>query len=833
MLDPASLYRKLLRIYPARFREEYQAPMERQFRDDYRDAASTGQRARVWWHAIADLLASAPSEIVRELNQDLRYAVRVYRTRPLSAALALAALALSIGAVTGVFSVLHALLLRGLPFSDPSSLVEITGAPAGPHNGRESFYDWWRNSSYLQSAATFSASEMNLNGDRDALRVKVAETSSNFFTVLGTNAAFGRTFAADEDVPGRAGVAVISYALWQQAFGSNPSALGKALHLNGVPVTIIGVARPRFDYPARTALWISTAFNFQLVPKRGAFLHQVIGRLKAGITLAQAQGQATVIPIRDQIAGQVRTAAWVLAGIVAFVLIAACANLAQLLLSRTTERYPEIALRSALGASRARLVQQLMTEAVALTMTGAAGGLLVAYWISRLAVQVMPAPLSGQEYRILDWPVLLFAASLALLTGFLFGVIPASLIGRLQPSTHIVRGQAGAPPSNRMRSTLIAVQTAITLMLLAASLTMGRTFLHLLDADLGFRPANVVTATVSVQGSRHKSGSAQWRYYSELLSRLRAIPGVEAASAVGYLPLANNVYMAGAIKLDSGQSVERVVLNGAMPGYFHASGTTLLAGRDFTMTEGQGSEPAVIVNQAFAQQAGVMGNLVGRKLIAPWTKQPYVIAGVVATARLAGPAHAGTPQVYWPVQEEPSATLTFVARVNGDVEPYLTICRDALQSVDRHVPVYDVRTLDQRLDEVLARPRFFVTATIFLACVAVIIAVAGIYGSLSFSLAQRRHEMGVRMALGASSLGVRSLIVRQSLVPIVAGIAAGLYCSWLSGHYMKHLIDGVEGQGIEYGVLAAILLILTAIVAAWRATASLLSLDPLEALRAE
>jgi putative ABC transport system permease protein len=369
--------------------------------------------------------------------------------------------------------------------------------------------------------------------------------------------------------------------------------------------------------------------------------------------------------------------------------------------------------------------------------------------------------------------------------------------------------------------------------LLASSLMMGRTFLHLLDADLGFRPANVVTATVSVQGSSHKSGNAQWRYYSELLSRLRAIPGVESAGAVGYLPLANNVYMAGAIQLDSGQSVERVVLNAVMPGYFEASGTTLLAGRDFGMSEGQGSESAVIVNQAFAQQSDITGNLVGHRLIAPWTKQPYVIAGVVATARLAGPAHAGTPQVYWPAQEEPPPALTFVARVNGDVGPYLTICRDALQSVDRHVPIYDVRTLDQRLDEVLARPRFFVTATVFLACVAVIIAVAGIYGSLSYSLAQRRHEMGVRMALGASPAGARSLIIRQSLLPILAGIGAGLYCSWLSAQYMKYLVDGIQGQGIEYGVYAAVLLILTAILAAWRATSSLLSLDPLEALRAE
>jgi hypothetical protein len=305
---------------------------------------------------------------------------------------------------------------------------------------------------------------------------------------------------------------------------------------------------------------------------------------------------------------------------------------------------------------------------------------------------------------------------------------------------------------------------------------------------------------------------------------------VESAGAIGYLPLVNNVYMAGKMKLDSGPEVERVVLNGVMPGYFAASGTPLLAGRDFTVTE---AEPGVIVNEAFAQQAGLSSAAVGRSVIAPWTKQPYRIIGVVATARLAGPAYAGGPQIYWPVQEEPPAALTFVAKVRGDVEPYLVLCRDVLRAVDRVVPVYDVKTLDQRLGETLARPRFYVTATLFLTVLAMIMAIVGVYGSLSYSLAQRRHEMGVRLALGASPARVRSLVIGQCLTPVAAGLAAGLFGAAISGEYLKHLIAGAETPGLVVSILAGLVLIATAMVAAWRATASLLSLDPMESLRAE
>jgi predicted permease len=410
-------------------------------------------------HAGWDLIATAPMETARELRQDLKYCIRLYRGRSAGAAFAVAALGLAIGASTGVFSVLNALLLRGLPFSDPDQLVELWKSPVGAGNGRAAFTAWQGRNPYPRSAAAFSASEMNLAGQRDAMRVKVAETSPNFFELLGTRPSVGRTFAPDEDLPGQASVAVISHSLWQQWFGGVPAVAGASLVLNGALFTVIGVAPPRFDYPGNTGIWIPRVFDFEKAPKRGAFLFQTIGRLKLGIHIDQARklfdaevrrsdpqnlsagepNRARMVPLRDQLAGSVHEASWILAGMVLFVLLTASANVAQLLLSRTMERRQELEIRAALGASPARLMQQLITEAAALTAASAAIGLLVANWAALVATSVAPPQLATQTYTVLDWRVLGFSAALALLIAVVFGGMPAWLVGRLQPSGQITR----------------------------------------------------------------------------------------------------------------------------------------------------------------------------------------------------------------------------------------------------------------------------------------------------------------------------------------------------------------------------------------------------------
>jgi predicted permease len=857
MQGSAKFYGWLVRIYPARFREEYRVPMERQFLDEYREAGSRWRRARLWLDAIQDLATTAPGQILCELRVDLTHAIRLYRKRSGSMALAVAALALAIGASTGVFSVLSALLLRSLPFSNPAQLAELWLSPVSALNGRAAFTAWYRSSPYLESAAALSSSEVNLARERDAFRIRAAETSSNFFRLLGTNPVVGRTFAPDEDIPGHNAVAVISYSLWQQLFGGDPDVAGKDLRVNGARLTVIGVAPASFDYPGKTAIWMPTVFDFEKVPKRGAFFIQTIGRLRQGVTIRAArelfeaeaqrahpevsrtldtreQNRPRLVSLQDQLAGDVRKAIWVLAGMTLLVLLTACANVAQLLLSRATERRQELALRTALGASRGRLVQQMTTEATFLTMAAAGLGLLVAHWASRVAASVAPAQLATQEYTLLDWRVLGFAIALAMAIGIVFGVLPTWFVGRLQPSGQGLRIQRGTPEAGtkRARAGLVAMQTALSVCLVTSSLALGITFLNLLNVNLGFQPASVVTLNVSLQGTKHR-GPAEWQYYSDALNRLRAVPGVEVAGAVGYLPLANNIYMAGNFKLDSGQTAGSAVVNAVTHDYFRAMGTGFLAGRDFAEHEMQNTERSVIVNEAFAQSVGLGSGIIGRRIKAWWSSTPYTVAGVIATTRPAGPASSGGPQIYWPIEEEPPAALTFVARVRGQPEEFLARCRDAVRTVDPQVPIYDVKTLDQRLADVLSRPRFYATATFFLAVLAILLAAVGIYGTAAYSIAQRRHEIGVRMAVGASHRRVRGMLLSESLAPIVFGTVVGIAFSILLGRYLEHLIEAAAQPALWASTAAAGFLLAIGVATAWSATAGVLSVEPVDALRAE
>ncbi len=858
MADPTTIYRLLLRLYPARFREEYGTPMELQFRDDYRNERGTWPRLAFWLHAFRDLAISIPSEILREVWQDLRRSARVYRRRPLTTALALIALALAIGVTTGIFSVVSALLLRGLPFREPERLVQIRMfSQVAGHDGVKK---WGLRSAYLEGAAEYISSEVTLGQVAEATHVKVAETSANFFGVLGAEPVLGRAFAADEDVPGRDKVVVIGHGLWRRRFNADPRVLGSSITLNGVPLIVIGVAPPALDYPAKTEVWTATA-NHNLPRQAGFVTSEILGRLKPGIGIAQAQGMflaemrraypestrqvglsySRLTSLRNELAGPVRQAFMVLLIAATLVLMIACANVALLLLSRTAERRPELAIRGGarreprtLGPAVNYRGHRSDTSRGSRRSDDSALGDAPCRQRSAGPVgraSVHHSGLAGAGVRggggRTDWRALWSASCLL---DRAHAAVARSWFGASRVSS--------APVPAGCELGLIAAQAALTLILLAGSITLGRGFLRLLGADLGYQTDHLVSMTVSVAGTPYEK-LREAQFWDAALDRLRAVPGVEAAGAVHYLPLVESdwQYMGGRYKFDSGEDLrEAVVVNPVTSGYFQAIGTNVVAGRDFTAAERRGKELVAIVNEEFARRIGPVASVVGRRMTRPYhaTYAPtFTIVGVVRTVRLGGPASVPPLQVYLPVEQRPQGAMTFVARVRGNAADYVRLCRSAVHQVDRGIPVYDVKTLQQRLDEVLARPRFYATAILFLGAFALLLAVIGIYGVAAHSITQRTHELGVRVALGARPARLRTSLLRQSLMPVLVGMIVGVAGAIGLGKYLHHLMESAEPLGTWTCVAAGLVLSATAAVAVWFATSRVTQVDPMIALKSE
>jgi predicted permease len=849
------LYRWLLNLYPARFREEYGGPLEQQFLDDYREAHHTGARFKLWLSALRDLAWSIPAELAHELRQDLAHSLRVHGRRPFVMLFTIAILALSIGGATGVFSVVNAVLIKSLPFRHPEQLVILSNFGGRVSNSPSEFHEWRNGSPYLDDAAIYLTGEMNVSGVSVPIRVTVAETSFNFFSVLGSEPLIGRAFAPSEDVPGNDGVAIIGYSLWQQLFGGDPRVLGSKLLLNGSPVTVIGVAPPGLDYPAKANVWTPTAFDFERMPKSGVFFWQTIGRRKSGLNPAQAEqmfeadaehlspgalkrdfeNRPRLVPLHDQLAKNVRQASLILMAAIGFVLLIACANVANLLLTRTTERRGELVIRAALGASRARLAQQLLSESVLLSFIAVLAGLPVAYWAAKLATLVQPADLGAQVYTILDWRVLAFAIGIALVTGLLFGVVPAWMVRHLQPSGGVVRMQESGSNS-KLRGLLIAMQVALTLVLLAGSVTMGRGFLHLLGTDIGFRTDHLVTVSVSLAGTREASESRQQAYYRDALNRLRSVPGVESAAAVDFLPLDAYAFMGGNVFTDTGRATSPVVIGKVTADYFRTMGTQIVYGREFLPTDAKDTdetEKVAILTEGVAREVAEGSGVIGRKIKMRGAKEFFTIVGVVRAVHYRGPQGPGTEQLFFPFDRYYSNFATFVERVRGNAEDSLAPCRDAVQSVDREIPVYGVKTYQQRLDQTLAVPRFRTTVFLFFGGFALLLAIAGIYGVSSYSITQRRREIGVRIAIGASAQGVRAMILRQALWPIGAGMLIGFGGAAWQGKVLEHLLPAAPPVDMAASSTAAAMLSVVALLAIWSATGSVLKLNPIEVLKSE
>ncbi len=839
------LYRLLLRMYPAEFRERYGVPLERQFADDLSDVDGRRALMHLWVSTIRDLATSIPAQLSREIAQDVRHTLRLWRRRPMPVAFAIAILAVAIGANTGMFSVINALLIRALPFDEPDRLAALHNFGA-PH---DTFDAWRRQSRYLADAAIYDTTDVNVETASQAVRAPLAETSSNFFTLLGTRAAAGRTFVAGEDAPGHDAVAVIGDRLWHRLYGGDAAAIGSTLRVNGVPLTIVGVVPATFDFPQQAEVWTPTSLDYARIPKTGSVIvYTTIGRLQPAITWPQARAafeaeafardpssrgldavnHPALNPLQDQLAAQVKPAALVLLAGVGLLLVLACANVANLLLARTVARSNELAIRMALGASRGRLAQQLLTETLLMSSVAAAAGCLIARWSADVLASIQPAALATQTYSVLDWRVLAFAAALSIATGLAFGVTPALFASRVAGAVQ-QRTSTASVRHARMRNILIAAQMAITVALLSGSVALGRAFLTIVGTDMGYDVASTATVSVSLAGTPH-DGSAAWPYLDDVFARVGAVPGVSAVGGTETLPLNVTGFMAARFTLDGQGPAPFTLVMRVGPGFFRTMGTPLLAGREFAAADLSGGPPIAIVNEALARRLGGPARAIGRRLTADsWT--PMEIVGVVGDMRYVAGVAAPNPQAFI-VSRAPRA-MTIVAHVRGSAGDRLAAVRDAVRSVDPKVAVFDAKTMDERFDEAVARPRFYVTAVLFFGGVGLLLSVIGIYGVVSFATIQRTREMGVRLALGTTPGRLRAWMLRQMLVVIAAGALAGVWLSMAFGTSLQSLVVGATRAGLPGSTAAVAATLAVASAAIWRATHRLAHLDVTDVLRAE
>jgi putative ABC transport system permease protein len=810
--------------------------------------------------------------------QDVRYGLRTLSKSPMFTLVALTALALGIGANTAIFSVVNAVLLQPLPYRDAGQLMivwEQNRARDGRNNvaSLANFLEWQQQANSFQEMAAFYDAAFNLTGEGNPEEIPAQVTGGNLLTMLGTEAALGRVYTKDEAEPGRNDVVVISHGLWQRRFGGTSDIVGKQISLNGQNVTVLGVMPQGFKWfmkeGSRTGkaaeIWTPTNFASVLngpTKGRGRFI-TVAGRLKPGVTPEQAQAEMTTIaarleqqhaqfntnmgvrlvPVREQLAGEIKTALYVLLGAVGFVLLIACANVANLMLARAASRQSEFSIRTALGAGRLRMVRQLLTESVLLSVLGGALGLLIALWGVDALVALSPPNLLGTEKIGLSLPVLAFTSAVSLLTGIVFGLVPALEATRLNLNETLKetgKSNMSSRRSRRLSSVFVVAQVALALVLLIGSTLMIRSFLRLQAVDPGFGTENLLTLRVSLPAAKYSEDNQVVAFHRQALERLRSLPDVRSVGAVSALPFGGNLgartsfWIEGRPAPPPGQELSTDV-RVTDENYFQTMGIPVRAGRTFTEQEAREDRRTILINETMARQHFPGENPLGQHLKVQMMPdpQPMEIVGVVADAKyktLDGPAF---PMVYWAHPQLVYNEMTYVVRTNGDPMNLAAAARREIQTIDKDQPIADVRTMQSWMDELTARSRFGTLLLGIFAALALVLAAIGIYGVMSYSVTQRTHELGIRIALGAQTRDVLKLILGRGFALTLVGIALGLGASFALTRVMSSLLYGVSATDpMTFGGLA-LLLAAVALLACYIPTRRAMKVDPMVALRNE
>ena len=804
------------------------------------------------------------------LWQDLRYGLRMLTKNPGFTLVAVLAIALGIGANTTIFSCVNALLIHPFSFANQDRLVTlfevvpdmgIKHGSVAPGN----FADWRDQSQSFEEIAAYSQRAFNLTEGEQPERVAGSRVSPRFFALLNVKAARGRTFSDEEGQVGREQVVLVKQNLWERRYGSDPNLVGRQIMIDGKAHTVIGILPRDFNFPLNGGeLWTPLALDAKEQSVRESHYLQIIGRLKPGVTKAQAQAEIDSISQRAQQqfpetnsgrTGLVeglnesftrgsRMYLNVLMGSVVFVLLIACANVANLLLVRSTSRQKEIAVRMALGGSRWRLIRQLLTESLVLASLGGALGLLFSVWGIEFIKGGIPAGFTqyipGWDQLKLDTDVLVFTLLVTLLTGVVFGLAPALQATRLNLSESLKetgKGASSGANRNRLRSLLVISEIALSLVLLVGAGLMIRSFVYLIRSDLGVNPNNVLTMELSIPRLKYPEEQQRVNFYQELVGRIQNLPGVQKASAINYVPMgrtgtSSNFRVEGQpapLKGKEPITDYRVIT----PGYFEAIGTPLRQGRIFTEQDKKGSPMVAIINERLARRYFPSGDALGKRLIISDEDGPLEIVGIAGDVKNEDLEEEADLTVYRPYQQDPWWSMALVLRTTSDPLQLAPAVRDEVRALDREQPVYNVKTMQQVIEESISAKRLAMLMLGFFAFGALLLAAIGIYAVMSYAVTSRSHEIGIRMALGAQPRDILRLIISQGLILTVIGVGIGLVGALALTRAMTEMLYGVKATDPITFFGISLLLAVVAFVACYVPARRATRVDPMIALRYE
>jgi putative ABC transport system permease protein len=799
------------------------------------------------------------------------------RSKPGFTVLAVLTLALGMGASTAIFSVVDAVLLRPLPYGTPDRLVMVKewipkAIPdpipvCAPDVGQ-----FQRENHTFESLAAFHGGQFDLAGGAEPQRVNVDRVSANLFSLLGVQPSLGRAFTADEDHPGHL-VAILSHGLWQRQFGADPNIVGHTVTLNRQPYTVIGVMPRPFIFPLAgmdqgeaSDVFIPMAFTSEELADVGDnFNYSVVGRLKSGVTLTQANADlgaiaqriletyppqfrsditlsAVALPLADQVVGKARPLLLLLFGAVAFVLLISCINVTNLLLTRATDRQREIAVRLALGSSRARLLRQLVAESMLLTITGSGLGLFFANSITGALLALMPAEIPRVHGVGLNLSVLGFAVGLALLTGFFFGIVPALAASRTNVNATLKEGGRSwmqGREHNRVRSALVVVEVALAMVLLVGAGLLLRSFQRVLETDPGFQPEHVLTASLSLPESHYK-GDAQLRsFYQRLTERLQQLPGVQMAGGSTDLPLRagwNHIFTAEGYQPPPGANLNFCNHSVILDAYLQTIGVPLLQGRYFTEQDYDGSTQVLIVSQSLARRYWPNGDAIGKRL--KWgpaeSKDSWLtIVGVVGDVKQGALEVETTPHTYEPFRQNTTRSLNVAIRASGKPASLASALRATVWAIDPQLAVAQLQTMDQVISQSTTPRRFNLFLLAGFASLALILSAIGIYGVIAYSVVRRVHEIGIRMALGAQRTDVVRLVVGQGLLLLGIGLIVGILGALALTRSLRSFLYGIRPTDPATFACLVVILAAVALVACYIPARRATKVDPMTALRYE